>query len=497
MCAAANCVLRQRGGCEGLAVPGRLHGGGSVPLFTPGCRPQRNPHDAEMDLTWQELMSITEELETPSEHQFESSSYHPAEPAVAMGTFGINQSPAEPLLPSCGPGPVTAYDGPFPDAMPSCQCVGSSMETLYERPALHLTTRGLPNQNALQSPLMNLLDHLSFAGASSGPPRLDDMGSAQVRLAPGHRDTSKLHSAPDDLESDSGLSLGSTPPLASPGNMATGGTSYVRSEVTQGYGDREPPENTAEHCRVRPDLYYPMEYQHPASSYPYPPASSSYYPVPDNYSMIQHQRLVQPSSLKHQILAPGFHDLHLNGAGLSGNRSASCRITYGKQKNAAGASPAPPRGDSPLSRDERRALALKIPFPLEKIINLPVDDFNELLAQYTLSDAQLTLVRDIRRRGKNKVAAQNCRKRKLENIVHLEGELSQLRLQREHLIREGAEFQHSLTLARRHLSDLYTEVFSQLRDEEGLPYSLEHYSLQQANDGSIFLVSRNAAEAGD
>ena len=78
------------------------------------------------------------------------------------------------------------------------------------------------------------------------------------------------------------------------------------------------------------------------------------------------------------------------------------------------------------SRDERRALAMKIPFPTDKIVNLPVDDFNELLARYPLTESQLALVRDIRRRGKNKVAAQNCRKRKLETIVQLERELERL-----------------------------------------------------------------------
>lgn len=143
---------------------------------------------------------------------------------------------------------------------------------------------------------------------------------------------------------------------------------------------------------------------------------------------------------------------------------------------------------APLSRDERRAMALKIPFPLDKIINLPVDDFNELLTQYTLTETQLALVRDIRRRGKNKVAAQNCRKRKLESIVHLERELNHLQAEREHLAQERLEFQRSLAFIKCRLADLYREVFAHLRDEEGQPYSIDEYSLQQTPDGSIYLV---------
>lgn len=56
-----------------------------------------------------------------------------------------------------------------------------------------------------------------------------------------------------------------------------------------------------------------------------------------------------------------------------------------------------------LTRDEKRARALNVPLPVHDIINLPMDEFNERLSKYDLNEAQLTLIRDIRRRGKNKV----------------------------------------------------------------------------------------------
>ena len=40
---------------------------------------------------------------------------------------------------------------------------------------------------------------------------------------------------------------------------------------------------------------------------------------------------------------------------------------------------------------------------VDDIINLPMDEFNERLSKYDLTEAQLSLIRDIRRRGKNKV----------------------------------------------------------------------------------------------
>ncbi|NXU52674.1 NF2L2 factor, partial [Turnix velox] len=143
-----------------------------------------------------------------------------------------------------------------------------------------------------------------------------------------------------------------------------------------------------------------------------------------------------------------------------------------------------------LTRDEQRAKALQIPFPVEKIINLPVDDFNEMMSKEQFSEAQLALIRDIRRRGKNKVAAQNCRKRKLENIVELKQDLSNLKDEKEKLLKEKGEHDKSLRQMKKQLTTLYLEVFSMLRDEDGKSYSPSEYSLQQTRDGNVFLVPK-------
>lgn len=89
--------------------------------------------------------------------------------------------------------------------------------------------------------------------------------------------------------------------------------------------------------------------------------------------------------------------------------------------------------DNYMTRDEKRARAMNIPIPVVDIINLPMDEFNERLSKYDLSENQLSLIRDIRRRGKNKVAAQNCRKRKLDQILSLEDEVKQVRRRKEDL----------------------------------------------------------------
>ena len=60
---------------------------------------------------------------------------------------------------------------------------------------------------------------------------------------------------------------------------------------------------------------------------------------------------------------------------------------------------------------------MAIPFTADRIINSSMDDFNGMLVGSALTEEQITTCRDIRRRGKNKIAAQNCRKRKVSNIT--------------------------------------------------------------------------------
>lgn len=91
-----------------------------------------------------------------------------------------------------------------------------------------------------------------------------------------------------------------------------------------------------------------------------------------------------------------------------------------------------------LGKDEKIAREAGIKLDIKQdIVNPPMDEFNDMLSKEELSEEQLNICRDIRRRGKNKVAAQNCRKRKLEQIDELqkkveEAKRRQYRLKVEH-----------------------------------------------------------------
>jgi hypothetical protein len=100
-------------------------------------------------------------------------------------------------------------------------------------------------------------------------------------------------------------------------------------------------------------------------------------------------------------------------------------------------------GDSPgprhkLTRDERAAMNIRLPFAVQLIISSSMEEFGDMLNSWPLTEQQLSLCRDIRRRGKNKIAAQNCRRRKLEQITELEEEVASVRGRRERLVEERA-----------------------------------------------------------
>nr|XP_019581688.1 PREDICTED: nuclear factor erythroid 2-related factor 3 isoform X2 [Rhinolophus sinicus] len=152
--------------------------------------------------------------------------------------------------------------------------------------------------------------------------------------------------------------------------------------------------------------------------------------------------------------------------------------------------------DRNLSRDERRAKALHIPFSVDEIVCMPVDSFNSMLSRYYLTDLQVSLIRDIRRRGKNKVAAQNCRKRKLDIILNLEDDVCNLQAKKETLKRERAQCNKAINIMKQKLHDLYHDIFSRLRDEEGRPVNPNQYALQCSHDGSVWVVPKELVTSG-
>ncbi|XP_059206421.1 nuclear factor erythroid 2-related factor 3 isoform X2 [Centropristis striata] len=138
-----------------------------------------------------------------------------------------------------------------------------------------------------------------------------------------------------------------------------------------------------------------------------------------------------------------------------------------------------------LSRDEMRARAMCIPFSVLQIVNMPVEEFLEVLDGHGFSPEQVTLLRDIRRRGKNKLAAQNCRKRKLDAITGLQQEVERLHAQRNRLLREKQLTAKTMGAVGQQIKQLTRDVLSRLRDDSGRPLNPERFTLQCGANGRV------------
>uniref|UniRef100_I3KP95 Endoplasmic reticulum membrane sensor NFE2L1 n=1 Tax=Oreochromis niloticus TaxID=8128 RepID=I3KP95_ORENI len=289
----------------------------------------------------------------------------------------------------------------------------------------------------------------------------------------------------DELDSDSGLSLDSSHSPASPSSSETSCSSAASSSSTSATFSEEGAVGYSTDSEV-------------ATVETEEGAVGGYQP---EYSKLCRMSYQDPSQFHTLPQLDSISHNHTYNLPLSSafSEHPELPISVGKKtvRDKQNSKPQPPQDllDKHSSRDERRARAMKIPFSNDKIINLPVEEFNELLAKHHLSEAQLALIRDIRRRGKNKMAAQNCRKRKLDTIIKLEQGVQDLRRDKARLLKEKMEFIRSIRQMKQKMQSLYQEVFTQLRDEEGRPYPPSEYSLQYSADGSVLIMPRGVTTA--
>merc|ERR550534_2341791 len=112
------------------------------------------------------------------------------------------------------------------------------------------------------------------------------------------------------------------------------------------------------------------------------------------------------------------------------------------------------------NQDSSRARALGIDIPVFKLITAKVEDFNAMLKCSTPD--QVALMRDIRKRGKNKVAAMNCRRRKMNRLDNIQDKVTNLVRIRDQLRNEEADLLDEIDTWRQKYADLYDQVFSSM-----------------------------------
>lgn len=350
----------------------------------------------------------------------------------------------------------------------------TNLTGLFLPPLMNSTSNNITSTPILPDPFSTLLEESM----------LDEISLLDLAMEEGFSQA-QASQLEDELDSDSGLSLDSSHSPASPSSSETSCSSAASSSSTSATFSEEGAvgySTDSEAATVETEEG----------------AVGGYQP---EYSKLCRMSYQDPSQFHGLPQLDNISHNHTYNLPLSSPFSEHPELPIstgkktGRDKQHSKFQPAQDLLDKQSSRDERRARSMKIPFSNEKIINLPVEEFNELLAKHHLSEAQLALIRDIRRRGKNKMAAQNCRKRKLDTILNLEEGVHDLRRDKARLLKEKMEFIRSIRQMKQKMQSLYQEVFTQLRDEEGRPYPPSEYSLQYSADGSVLIMPRSMTTA--
>ncbi|XP_073334944.1 transcription regulator protein BACH1b [Pagrus major] len=126
------------------------------------------------------------------------------------------------------------------------------------------------------------------------------------------------------------------------------------------------------------------------------------------------------------------------GAELSECEGASQSGVSSLNSGEDGDSGTDTEGDSE-SYTRERARQVQLPYTVDWIVDLSRNDFQQLLKRQVFTSEQLEFVHDMRRRSKNRLAAQRCRKRKLDCIYNLQCEINKLKTEREKLMMEKSQ----------------------------------------------------------
>jgi len=184
----------------------------------------------------------------------------------------------------------------------------------------------------------------------------------------------------------------------------------------------------------------------------------------------------------HDYLSRGIKE----GPAILGDRSAAARRRNVSESSGYSSMPEDQASAIARCRDEKRAKKMNLPFSVFEVINCPVDTFSEMLARPGLTAEQAKLCRDIRRRGKNKVAAQNCRKRKLDTIEDLQSQVGQVQRRKAQLLREREQLEAERARWSSKLSYLEETVLS------GAGKSLGAFTLE-VTDSAVVVTTRLAS----
>ncbi|NWS71443.1 BACH1 protein, partial [Crotophaga sulcirostris] len=150
-------------------------------------------------------------------------------------------------------------------------------------------------------------------------------------------------------------------------------------------------------------------------------------------------------------------------------------------------------GDSESCSAREQECEVKLPFNAQRVISLSRNDFQSFLKMHRLTPEQWDCIHDIRRRSKNRIAAQRCRKRKLDCIQNLESEIEKLQNEKENLLKERNHILSTLGETKQNLTGLCQQVCKEAALSEEQIQILAKYSSSDCPLTLLFLEREQTA----
>lgn len=134
------------------------------------------------------------------------------------------------------------------------------------------------------------------------------------------------------------------------------------------------------------------------------------------------------------------------------------------------------------------------PVSRDKLVSMPVEEFNQLLEQASLSEIEVAFMKEWRRRGKNKAAAQIARKRKREEVTDLDGEVKALRKQKAELNKKYDRLRSQIATLKKRSMAAEDRVYRQQTKLTGKTVSRDTHLIHLTDDDKLLLVPRISSQ---
>ncbi len=125
-----------------------------------------------------------------------------------------------------------------------------------------------------------------------------------------------------------------------------------------------------------------------------------------------------------------------------------------------------------------------------KLVSMPVEEFNHLLELSKLNDIEVAFMKEWRRRGKNKTAAQVARKRKREEVGGLESEVEVMRQQKVELHTRYDQLRSQIKSLKERSLAAERRVYKKYSRSSGQSVSRDTHLIHVAQGNKLLLVPK-------